>query len=102
MTDREMLEAAAKAVGEKVPPRFYPDGSAVLLSGQRWNPLTDSADRYRLARACRLVIDFDGGEVRWYQDAEEVPRTLRWMPGGNEEIEARAIVRAAAEIGRAK
>lgn len=102
-TDRELLELAAKAAGFNG--RWIQwDGAGFfqLSNGYVWNPLTDDGDRYRLAKACKLVIDFDGGEVRWYADGESVPRLFRWMPGGNVDLEARAIVRAAAAIGSGK
>ena len=60
MIDRELLEAAAKAMGEKVPPRFFDDGTACLLSGQHWNPLTDDGDALRLAVKLRMRIDTAG------------------------------------------
>lgn len=104
-TDRELLELAAKAAGiegEWCDCEDHADG--ILLDDMRclvWNPLTDDGDRYRLARACNLIIDFDGGEVRWYANGELNPRGFRWMPGGSVDLEARAIVRAAAAIGEA-
>lgn len=56
MTDKELMEAAAKAMGEKVPPRFYADGSALLLSGRRWSPLTDNGDALRLAVKLHMTV----------------------------------------------
>jgi hypothetical protein len=91
MTDRELLELAAKAMGEKVPPRFYPDGSASLISGARWNPLADDGDALRLAVKLGLYID---GKFTAHQDVHE------FVEFGELAAVRRAIVRAAAEIGR--
>jgi len=46
MTDRELLEAAAKAAGIQV----HPDGIEWNRNeeGYRWNPLTDDGDALRL------------------------------------------------------
>jgi hypothetical protein len=93
MTDRELLEAAAKAagiVGE------YDDiaGEAGIIvmrglgsrvwTGKVWNPLTDDGDALRLAVRLRLNLSLD----RWESRADE------------NEVVRRAIVRAAAAIGR--
>ena len=97
MTDRELLESAAKAMGERVPPRFYPDESAVLLSGQRWNPLTDDGDRYRLAQKLGLAIDFTECTV-WKRLPDHSLIQEYW--GGDCGDEAHAITSAAAAIGK--
>ena len=93
MTDKEMLELAAKAAG--IDPKW--DG----LFWQ-WNPLTDDRDALRLA--ARLLIDLhfypdDGGYVEawcepwsdWLRedDLGDFPQAVR-----------RAIVRVAAEVGK--
>ena len=107
MTDRELIEMAAKAAGEKVPPRFYPDGAAVLLSGQRWNPLTDDGDALRLAVKLRIDLQTFAADraepwVRALIDREGRAFT-EWPAGGNEmSATRRAIVRAAAAIGGAR
>lgn len=62
--------------------------------------LTDDGDRYRLARRCGLILDFDACEVRFYVGEEVAPRTLKWTPCNDRE-EAEAIVRAAASIAAA-
>ena len=126
MTDRELLELAAKAAGielfwkwsdaerASVPftrhPNWYPGGTRV---DQPWNPLTDDGDALRLAvklrmcmdtymdpssrfdtdERCTLVVlpfpsDYSAGE--WHVDSDPYAATRR------------AIVRAAAEIGKAK
>lgn len=96
-TDRELLEAAAKAIGEKVPPRFYPDGSAVLLSGLRWNPLADDGD------AMRLVVDLQMDLCIRHEWVEAVapmgaPQKVRYGVEGPREAARRAITCAAASM----
>lgn len=100
MTDRELLGLAAKAAGIDVNfdatqwDRFWVNGG-----GGFWNPLTDDGDALRLAVKLRLKIMCrthsvevlsEDGKVRYlemhYQDPYAATR--------------RAIVRAAAEIGR--
>jgi len=102
MTDRELLEDAAKAADEWPSPEPF---EHVL---DRWNPLTDDGDALRLAVACNLSIRFDacsnGVEVNVGGEWDDAP------PGAQEVYERRdgtnatrrAIVRAAAEIGRSK
>ena len=93
-TDRELLEAAARAMGEKVPPRFFDDDTACLLSGQHWNPLTDDGDALRLA--VRLEIDLCFGANYVIADGAQQPT----VNNANDPYLAvrRAIVRAAAAI----
>lgn len=103
-TDRELLEEAAKAAWINL---WWHDSRPVELferwSGdpneppeqdtQDWNPLTDDGDALRLAVKLQL---FDVGSFFQYR-LEEV-RSNPSRPDG--EIARRAIVRAAAEIGR--
>ena len=98
MTDRELIEAAAKAAGEKVPPRFYPDGSAVLLSGKRWNPLDDDGDALRLAVALRLVVDVGTQAAHAFHEG---PGEVEAHGADPAAATRRAIVRAAALAGTA-
>lgn len=100
MTDRELLELAAKAAGIKII-RITDTGMPLIIGKNEdgkywdsWNPLTDDGDRYRLVRTCKMRIDFQEGLVfAGYEIA------FRFTPGNDKE-EAYAIVRAAAEIGR--
>lgn len=97
-TDRELLELAAKAAGIRLHVWGTP-GSENFADinkapyGCLWNPLTDDGDRYRLIQKLKAHIDFESQMVlirevciRWPEDE----------PNGE-----RAIVRAAAEIGKA-
>jgi hypothetical protein len=104
MTDRELLELAAKAAGLDVRwiaecQDFY-EHRPHMLPGywDKWNPLTDDGDALRLAVKLRMnvhldsnMVDVDPDGVHWFSEAY-----------GDDPYAAtrRAIVRAAAEIGR--
>ena len=99
LSDRELLELAAKACGYSVNP---PQGLAVaenlptvfVLDGEEWNPLTDDGDALRLAVKLNIAVHpgfayTPTGKLINYRDhANRIAATRR------------AIVRAAAEIGR--
>ena len=101
MTDRELLELAAKAAGLIVDPntksaKFWTvrDEHGRLFD---WNPFIDDGDALRLAVTCGLVVDCSrpsAGEP-YKQHAIWLDETM-----SNAELTRRAIVRAAAEIGR--
>lgn len=93
MTDRELLELAAKAAGIKV---FFDDEGdcyRVKASGNRacWNPLDDDGDALRLA--VKLNRTDIGALIMNYTTGAE----YRDCPYS---ATRRAIVRAAAEIGK--
>jgi hypothetical protein len=108
--DKELLEMAAKAAGMKV--TSYPDGVWRNTTGfhplmnvyaaPKWNPLTDDGDALRLAVKLQLEIDICLTGV-----SGKTPTGVKALVDSREESDAyaatrRAIVRAAAEIGRAK
>lgn len=104
MTDREMLELAAKAAGILTPSWYgnehYFDG---ILS--RWNPLEDDGDALRLATKLLIDIGQFPSEVVAAVDIDDHPASFRLLftePVNNEEYRGestrRAIVRAAARI----
>ena len=124
MSDRELLEFAAKAAGIHVPtkkdyPWAYIDESGIFrdisCAGDgtrmsRWNPLTDDGD------ALRLMVKLDLSSLVIFPSAGGKRREF-WTPNSGHDngnaatTEAeyaadplaatrRAIVRAAAEIGR--
>jgi hypothetical protein len=108
-TDRELLEAAAKAVGYSVS-RLSDDDSALCLVGvqQAWNPLTDDGDALRLA--VNLNIDLmnatpseDGieGQSVTFPLRGDFDALTEWhyTTEGKMAATRRAIVRAAAAIG---
>jgi len=113
MSDRELLEAAAKAAGivvgwdRELNKMFFDAPSKEFgRCGITFDPLTDDGDALRLAVACNLSIRFDacsnGVEVNVGGEWDDAP------PGAQEVYERRdganaarrAIVRAAAEIGK--
>jgi hypothetical protein len=61
MTDRELLEAAAKAAGMSEMLAWTPGATPWLRVNpdlsRPWNPLTDDGDALRLAHALRLNIE---------------------------------------------
>jgi hypothetical protein len=142
MTDRELLELAAKAAGDIHFPllwvrEFYGGLSPVNNRGESWNPLTDDGDAFRLAMKLRIWPDYCGrsettpahasamyksikgmrAATRWVHE-DYVPEEMfvsshlhertqaayqieRGLIRGFEVAQRRAIVRAAAEIGKA-
>ena len=97
--DRELLELAAKAAGYNV---IYFDNPSLKRfidsDGEEWNPLTDDGDALRLAVKLELdvavwksyvaVVGYDG--LHAVEDVNDDPYAAT----------RRAIVRAAAEIGK--
>lgn len=118
MTDRELLELAAKAVGikhsgPKGGPGLWVGHRQGILSGTfgstRWTPLTDDGDALRLAVKLGLSISVFAESIDPRTEVcvradgslfvDEAPRH-----NGDDPYAAtrRAIVRAAAEIGKEK
>jgi len=106
MNDRELLESAAKAVGMSGTTVDYDDRLVFLEDGKpaslEWNPLTDDGDALRLAVKLRMLVDADGSV---YAVATARPKGTDVMVHEKHRDDPyaavrRAIVRAAAEIGR--
>lgn len=111
MTDQELLELAAKAVGIKAQ---YSDNFGDFSIGEpyskgevRWNPLDFDDDAFRLAAQLSLKVDF----LAWYvivqnwRSEESVEECKNTSPAQEDLLRAarRAIVRAAAcDPGRKK
>ena len=101
--NKELLELAAKAAG------IEPLGKAFEMNGdfagfcmparKVWNPLTDDGDALRLAVKLRLELGFPKEYCVWSFGTNGVVCT---EDPSNDPYAAtrRAIVRAAAEIGR--
>ena len=98
MSDRELLEFAAKAAGVHCKgwamPGARSDGWHGMYTGSdddgaylRWNPITDDGDALRLAVELRLMDEVSVMNSQ-YESVNPLAATRR------------AIVRAAAEIGR--
>jgi len=102
MTDREMLELAAKAADYSVitwqHDKFIcKDKNSGDHKTFHWNPLNDDGDALRLAVKLRLDVDHNQEQACVYGNGVAVE-----IPEGSDPCKAtrRAIVRAAAEIGR--
>lgn len=111
MTDRELLELAAKAAGIKTRKPHYTDALMVekntggCIAVVSWNPLIDDGDALRLAVYLSINIQIA---------AKEASIVAATAPGGERMIERTiglgdaaeatrlAITRAAAEIGKQK
>ena len=110
MSDRELLELAAKAAGIDWDAQLD-DGTIVIAAEAPifWNPLLDDGDALRLAVKLRLTVEqwFFGQEAFVYDFKESTMYEGLGVsvhePYGTDPLAAtrRAIVRAAAEIGRA-
>jgi hypothetical protein len=113
MNDRELLELAAKAAGIEIVPCtcHYEQWPFKYAEGQgkrgHWNPLTDDGDALRLAVKLRLhILHNDAGEpVLWVSavlNKTMIHAAEEFADEGDRAAATRrAIVRAAAEIGRA-
>lgn len=97
MIDRELLELAAKAAGYKMADVL--DGYPLWREGYGiWNPLTDDGDALRLAVELEMTIAFEPSRGGWSVGVI-VGDEFAWLAWGQDC--KRAIVLAAAEIGRA-
>jgi len=74
-----------------------PDATGSI--GQNWNPLTDDGDALRLAVNVSVVVATYGAHVRIYTPYSEM-LALEAKDQDPNYATRRAIVRAAAEIGR--
>ena len=96
MTDRELMELAAKASGNSVRTDLTYEAGIVINDGVIWNPLTDDGDALRLA--VKLKIGSIWALQQWgnenMDDADSAYEQDHYA------ATRRAIVRAAAEIGK--
>jgi hypothetical protein len=111
MTDRELLELAAKAAGMDVHWgsgwesdymfRRIPRPSSPLVTNVRWDPITYSGDAFELAVKLRINLTFYATALlntEYVYVGDSHTRTELHL----DDLAAtrRAIVRAAAEIGK--
>ena len=92
MSDRELLELAAKACGL--------EEAKMRIEFNQWNPIDGDGDALRLAVKLRLDVEYyknEAGVEGWTDGYIYIKESF-----GNDPLAAtrRAIVRAAAEIGR--
>ena len=97
MSDRELLEAAAKAAGYWAAEFNCPAN----LPHKNWNPITDSGDAFELAVKLRLTINCSYDDVV-ICGQEFTQKEVFIERNGEDPLAAtrRAIVRAAAAIGK--
>jgi len=104
MTDRELLELAAKAAGLD----YFIDGDAIVErfpdGHAEWNPLTDDGDALRLAVKLRMSIyfhEYNAVNVSYLTGKGTVRCWTKYFNADNaEELVRRAITSLAAEIGK--
>lgn len=108
MEDRELIELAAKAAGIRgqfLDDEFWLGGIRTADNDKTWSPLGRDGDAFRLASKlhmtlvmltgeCEVLFDNSGRESSVVQDDGEEGEL------NDAELTRRAIVRAAAEIGR--
>lgn len=117
--DRELLELAAKAAGISVEYRvagqsFIGDlkrpaaqtWRGPLLTGteEEWDPLTNDGDSRRLQVVCGLRATCDEDRACSYLPGASYPKSEKYSDHAGDKCAAlrMAVLRAAAEIGRAK
>lgn len=104
MTDKELLELAANAAGMELPKHLWKDykGDGLkTMSGIVWNPLKNDGDALRLSVKLNLVVDTYSLCVCYHSADFEIEE--HYPQGVIHDMYAatrRAIVRAAAKIGR--
>lgn len=109
MTDKELLELAAKAAGISI---VWDDKWNCFMRDARpvqefdsellpWRPLTDDGDALRLAVKLKMRVDVvDFAVYVWTLNGIVSIKESTTMGYDIEEATRRAIVRAAAEIGK--
>ena len=102
MSDRELLELAAKAAGM---PKHLDGMGFEMAHHPKWNPLTDDGDALRLAVRLRIQVTpgtYNKDEFSAYNGERHAEAHEWYAPGVQDECAAtrRAITRAAAEIGK--
>ncbi len=102
MSDRELLELAAKAAGDFTTAKYYrvADDLPVvfMLNDKPWNPLTDDGDALRLAVKCQISF-WQAGDTSVADHDALGPKMREPHNGDPYAATRRAIVRAAAQIG---
>lgn len=100
MTDRELLELAAKAAGMAFEGHTRSSQGCYIKGAEHpWSPLTDDGDALRLAVKLELILDIRLGMVK----VTYLPYKEIYVLSDPDKYSAtrHAIVRAAAAIGEA-
>jgi hypothetical protein len=92
--DKELLELAAKACGL--------EEAKMRIEFNQWNPLTDDGDALRLAVQLQIIVGRYDNYVSAAPLHDGAKEIVIWSHNEKDPYAAtrRAIVRAAAEIGR--
>lgn len=115
MTDKELLEAAARAAGVEIVRSRLSDpinkDMLVVASSRNpfqatgpWNPLTDDGDNARLRRVMHILVQWFPTDVA-AMHFDDAGRGRSWAEKYGDDpaaAERRAVVRAAASIGQAQ
>jgi len=108
MTDRELLEKAAKAAGIEVITTWENEVVYKAIPHYPWNPLTDDGDALRLAVCLGLCVIRETvnvpvvsvvDDLRAFNQLTAFRRAWEPIGGDPQAATRRAIVRAAADIG---
>ena len=104
MNDKTLLELAARAAEHEL---YWPhedqewnDWQTPYTEGKEWNPLTDDGDALRLAVKCDLSVQSGGNTCRFVVVSGSCGQILEERKPDEYAATRRAIVRAAAEIGK--
>ena len=105
MTDKELIELAAKAIGVCDHGEWFDsdDGQYFVVGSKLFDPLNDDGDALRLAVSLGLIVDIDTEEhyteIEFTSNYEDKSAS---EGHGFDATEAtrRAITRAAAQIGK--
>jgi len=104
--NKDLLTWAAKAAG--IPTDNWNDGTEpyssgegfILASGRIWNPLDDDGDAFRLSTKLELSIDYAKWTHTVFYGVDKFVQE-DWHDKDSHIAIRRAIVRAAAELGKA-
>ena len=105
MNDRELLKLASRAAGIDWfdEPALQAGKGLHMKSGPFWNPLQDDGDALLLAVGLKLDVQFFDGYAEIHVGGDGITSaTVEPYAPDMQAATRRAIVRAAAEIGRTK
>ena len=104
MTDKELLELAAKAAGIDRGADRLDCGISLTENGlhrslPKWNPIENDGDAFRLAVKLRINVTHGANMVNAEREQPEEVAAVEPFNGDPAAATRRAIVKAAAEIG---
>ena len=105
MTDSELLENAAKAMGYRVVTRWEFEGLNVDVGGGativKWDPRRHNSSALQLVAGLRMTLQYGGEWVACYAGSTACEQFSERITNDAEAATRRAILRAAAVIGKA-